>query len=201
MQTSAPSIHHTPKRSYTNKKCVKKGLTTHYTDWCWIKNPKQRAKYAFGRMRPQGSQKNLHGTSITQKTNTMKTEQTPEVDSWQLRILILCSQKQNYWLMDSIVDVHVCNDLRLMTNFVERPTRVKGSTLDGILSGWRTVRIRLALEDGTEGVILNLQNIYYLPNSPLNLISLSLLNNAGVYYGNKQQALYNKASQRPLAFT
>ncbi len=48
MQTSAPSIHHAPKGSCTNKECVEKGLTTHYTDRCWIKNPKLRAKYALG---------------------------------------------------------------------------------------------------------------------------------------------------------
>ncbi len=34
MQTSTPSIHHAPKGSCTNKEYVKKGLTTHYTDWC-----------------------------------------------------------------------------------------------------------------------------------------------------------------------
>ncbi len=103
--------------------------------------------------------------------------------------------------MDSAADVYVCNDLKLMTNFAERPTRVGGSTSDGVSPGRETVQIRLALEDGTEGVILNLQNVYYLSNSPSNLISLSLLNDAGIYYDNKQQALYNKASQRPLAFT
>lgn len=32
MQTSTPLIYRTPKRSYINKKCVKKGLTTHYID-------------------------------------------------------------------------------------------------------------------------------------------------------------------------
>lgn len=88
-----------------------------------------------------------------------------------------------------------------MTDFVERPTRVGGSTSDEVSLGRGTVRIRLALEDGTEGVILNLQNFYYLPNSRSNLISLSLLNDAGIYYDNEQQALYNKASRRPLAFT
>ncbi len=34
MQTSALLIHHTSKKSCTNKKCIKKGLTTHYIDWC-----------------------------------------------------------------------------------------------------------------------------------------------------------------------
>ncbi len=152
-------------------------------------------------MRPRGSQKNLCGTSATQETNTMKTEQTPEVDSWQPRILILRGPRQDCWLMDSAVDVHVCNNLKLVTNFAERPTRVEGSISDGISPGRGIVQIRLALEDGTEGVILNLQNVYYFPNSSSNLISLSLLNDADIYYDNEQQVQYDKASQRPLAFT
>lgn len=61
--------------------------------------------------------------------------------------------------------------------------------------------MRLALKDGTKSIILNLCNIYYLPNNISNLISLSFLNNVGIYYDNKQQALYNKTSQRPLALT
>lgn len=43
-----------------------------------------------------------------------------------------------------------------MTNFAERPTRVGESTLDEVLLGQGTVQIRLALENGIEGVILNL---------------------------------------------
>lgn len=88
-----------------------------------------------------------------------------------------------------------------MTDFAERLTKVGRSTSDGISPGRGTVQIRLALKDGTEGVILNLCNVYYLPNSPSNLVSLSFLNDAGIYYDNEQQALYNKASRRPFAFT
>lgn len=68
--------------------------------------------------------------------------------------------------MDSAADVHVCNDQRLMTDFTEKPTKVGGSTADGVSPGRGTVRIRLALEDGSEGVILNLRDVFYLPNSP-----------------------------------
>ena len=83
--------------------------------------------------------------------------------------------------MDIAADVHVRNDLRLMMDFAERPTRGGRSTSDGVSLGRETVRIRLVLEDGSEGIILNLWNIFYLPNSPSNLISLSLLNDAGIY--------------------
>lgn len=81
-----------------------------------------------------------------------------------------------------------------MTNFTERPIIVGGSILDRVSLGQDTIQIRLALEDGIEKIILNLYNVYYLPNSPLNLISLSLFNYAGIYYDNNQQALYDKTS-------
>lgn len=79
MQTSTPSIHRAPKGSCTNPECVEKGLTTHYTDRCWIKHPELRAKYSLGRMRPRGSQRNLR-ESAAQDVVT-KTEPTPERDS------------------------------------------------------------------------------------------------------------------------
>ena len=58
--------------------------------------------------------------------------------------------------MDSAADVHVCNDFRLRTGYLANPIRVGGSTLDGILPGRGTVKIRLAKKDGSERLILNL---------------------------------------------
>lgn len=47
---------------------VEKGLTTHYTDCCWVKHPELRPKFPLGKMRTRNSQRNL-------KTETpMKTE-------------------------------------------------------------------------------------------------------------------------------
>ncbi len=48
-----------PKGSCTNPECIAKGLTTHYTEKCWIKNPELRKKFALGRMRTRGSQRDL----------------------------------------------------------------------------------------------------------------------------------------------
>lgn len=73
-----------------------------------------------------------------------------------------------------------------MTNFAKRSTRVRRSILDGVLPGQETIQTRLALGDGTERVIFNLQNVYYLPNSLSNLISLSFFNDTSIYYDNKQ---------------
>lgn len=57
------------------------------------------------------------------------------------------------------------------------------------------------MKDKIEEIRLNFCNFYYFVNSPLNLISFSLLNNTDIYYNNKQQALYDKAYQKPLTFT
>ncbi len=108
--------------------------------------------------------------------------------------------RQNCWLIDSALNVQVCNNLKLMTDFTKRPTRVEGSTVDGVSPRCGTVRIRLALEDRSEKLIFNLRNVFYLPNNPSNLVSLGFLNNVGVYYDNERQALYDKISQKPLAF-
>lgn len=69
-----------------------------------------------------------------QKAN-IKIEQTLEIDSWQLRVLILWGQRQDYWLIDYTTNIPVYNNLKLMTEFIERPTTISGSILDGILSG------------------------------------------------------------------
>lgn len=71
---------------------------------------------------------------------------------------------------------------------------------DGMSPGYRIVWIRLALEDKQEKVILNLRYVFYLPNNPSNLVSLSLLNDAKIFYNNKHHTLYNKTSRRLLAF-
>ena len=61
------------------------------------------------------------------------------------------------------------------------------------------VRLRLALEDNSEGLILNLRNVYYLPNSPCNLVSLGLLNDSGIYHNNERETLYYVGTRRVLA--
>ena len=86
-----------------------------------------------------------------------------------------------------------------MTEYQERPTKVGGSTSDGVSPERGKVRLRLGLEDDSEGLILNLQNVYYLPNSPCNLVSLGLLNNSGIFHNNEHENLYQITSKRVLA--
>ncbi len=62
-----------------------------------------------------------------------------------------------------------------------------GSTSDGSSPGRGKIRLRLGLEDDSEGVILNLRNVYYLPSSPCNLVSLGLLNDSGIFHDNRNE--------------
>lgn len=62
-------IHRAPKGTCTTPECVERGLTTHYNDRCWVKNPELRAKYALWQMKPRGSNRNL------KKANAQAAEQ------------------------------------------------------------------------------------------------------------------------------
>ena len=80
LQTSTPRPPPAaPKESCKNPECVEKGLTTHYTDCCWIKHPKLRQKYSLGWIRTRGSQRNLR--SQAGQDPVLKTEPTPEKES------------------------------------------------------------------------------------------------------------------------
>lgn len=85
-----------------------------------------------------------------------------------------------------------------MTEYQDHPMSVGGSTSSGISSGRGKVRLCLGLEDNSEGLILNLRNVYYLPNSPCNLVSLGLLNDSGIYYDNEHENLYHVSSKQVL---
>lgn len=86
-----------------------------------------------------------------------------------------------------------------MTEYQEQPTRIGGSTSDGISLSQGKIRLRLGLKNSTEGLILNFWNVYYLPNSPCNLVSLGLLNNSSIYYDNKNETFYKVQTKQILA--
>lgn len=65
-------------------------------------------------------------------------------------------------------------------------------TANKIFQNQKIIDIRLVLYDRTKRFSINLCNIFYFFNSPSNLVSLSLPNNARIFYNNKHQALYNK---------
>lgn len=86
-----------------------------------------------------------------------------------------------------------------MTDYLEKPTKIGGFTSDGISPGRGKVRLRLSLQDGCEGVILDLKNVYFLPSSPSNLVSLGLLNDHHVFHNNENETLYDRNTKQVLA--
>lgn len=87
-----------------------------------------------------------------------------------------------------------------MSNFTENSTKIRRLTLDNILPGRKKVKIGLALKDKIERLVFTLTNVFHLPNSPSNLVSLGLLNNVKIYHHNEDQTLYNLETQKTLAF-
>lgn len=58
----------------------------------------------------------------------IKTEPTPEIESWQPTVLTVRVLKQSYWLVDSVADLHVCNNKRLMINYTKNPIKLRRLT-------------------------------------------------------------------------
>lgn len=86
-----------------------------------------------------------------------------------------------------------------MTGYYDRPTRIGGSTSDGVLPGRGKVRLRLSQKDGSEGIIFDLKDVFFLPSSPSNLVSLALLNNGGIFHDNENETLYDVDTKEVLS--
>lgn len=80
---------------------------------------------------------------------------------------------------------------------MKRLTRIIGWILKRVLPGKKKVLLRLA-NNNKDKVILKLKNAYCPPSSPLNLVSLALLNNHRIYYNNKKEKFYEKFWRRIL---
>lgn len=106
-------------------------------------------------------------------------------------MLIIKGPRQSYWLVDSITNVHICNDQRLMTKYTKKSIRVRGSIADRVSLNKEKVKIRYAKKDSLEGLVLILIDVFYLSDSSSNLISLGFLNNTEISYHNKNQIFYN----------
>lgn len=88
---------------------------------------------------------------------------TPEIKSNQSKILVIESFLGNCWVIDSATHVSVYNNQALMTEYKKLLTKISGSTSNGIFSGKEKVRHWLAFKGGSKDLVLNLQNVYYLP--------------------------------------
>lgn len=80
-------------------------------------------------------------------------------------------------------------------------TKIGRSILNRILIGQEKIQLKLALKNGFKSLIPNLSNIFYLPNSSYNLLSLRFLNNSSIYYDNKNEIFYKIYIKQILAYT
>ena len=188
-----------PRGTCTTQGCIDGGSTTHFPDRCWVKHPELRARYSLRQMRTRESNRSLRKAATSAESERKETLAPSEIESWQPRVLAIEDPRENCLLVDSAADVHVYNDLALMIEYRELPTRIGGSTSNGVSPGRGRVRLWLALTDGSEGLILKLWNLYYLPKSPCNLVSLGLLNNSGIFHDNKNETLYQVKPRQTLA--
>lgn len=130
----------------------------------------------------------------------IKAEPTLSKMGWQSTILAVGDPTQSYRLVDNVTNIYVCNDMRLITNFEENPTKVGGLTSDSISPGGKRIQIRLTPKNGTKGQVLTLTNVFNLSHSLSNLVSLSVLNDAEIFHYNKDQTLYNQETQKVFVF-
>ena len=86
-----------------------------------------------------------------------------------------------------------------MTEYKKYLTKVGRSTSNRVLLRRKKVCLRLGLKDNLKSLILKLQNVYYLPNSLCNLVSLRLLNNSGIFHNNEHKNLYQITFKKILA--
>lgn len=77
-----------------------------------------------------------------------------------------------------------------MNDYYEQPTKIGGSMSDGISPGRGKVRLRLAQDDASEGLILT--NVHFFPNSPSSLVSLALLNDSSILHDNENKTFYDR---------
>lgn len=168
MQISNSSIHQALKGSYTNPKCVKNSLTTHYNNYCWIKYLELQAKYLLGLMQFCGSQKNFWDSSKKDRGIAPKTKIIPKKDNEQAKVLAIQKLTQSYALIDRADNIYKCNFLRLITNFRNNPTKVRSWNSGSISLGRRIVKVSLVLENGREDLILTLKLLLH-SKQPLKL--------------------------------
>ena len=87
-----------------------------------------------------------------------------------------------------------------MTEYHDKPTRIEGSTANGVSPGRGKVRLCLSLKNSCERVVLNLNDVFLLPSSPSNLVSLGLLNIHGIFYNNENETLYDRRTKKTLTY-
>lgn len=69
--SSKPESLRASKATCTNPECIKKGITSHFTDHCFLKHSElRRPRYTLQQMRPKGSKANLRSENSIPPTAT-----------------------------------------------------------------------------------------------------------------------------------
>lgn len=97
--------------------------------------------------------------------------------------------------------MHVYNNQSPMTKYRERPIGVGDSNSIGIFPERGKIYLRFDLKDYREGLVLDLNDMYYLPNSLCNLVSFIYQIDNDIYYDNKNEILYHCKTWKVLAQT
>lgn len=103
-------------------------------------------------------------------------------------------------MINSIANIYIYNNQKLITQYIEKSIRVKGSIANRVSLSRGKIKIYHVKKNGSKSLVLTLTNIFYLSNNSSNFIILNLLNNIGIYYHNKDQILYNQSTWKILAF-
>lgn len=114
--------------------------------------------------------------------------------------MALTGCKRDQWLLDNATDMHVSNQLDNFLSYADSPSAMTRATSSGISPGRGITRLHLELEDGTKGAILTLHDVWYIPQSPANLVSQARLNDAGVHYSDESWYLYTKIERTNIGY-
>ena len=114
--------------------------------------------------------------------------------------MVLCTPRQNLWVLDNASDVHVCNNKESMLTYTEESSAMTGATAIGTSPGKGTSHLKLAQKDGSPGSKLNLSRVWYIPECPVNLISQARLNDSGIHYNDETWELYVKDTREIVGY-
>lgn len=173
-----------PRETYTSQECMTREITTHFLSQCLIELPELWTKFTLCHIKMHGLNQSLKKAATSAQLKQKETLTTLEIESWQPKILAIERPQKNYWLVDSVANIHVYNDRVLMREYQKLPTRIGSSTSNRIFPGRGRIRLRFALKHRSNDLVLNFCNVYYLPNSLSNLIILGLLNDSEFFYDN-----------------
>lgn len=85
-----------------------------------------------------------------------------------------------------------------MIEYYEKPTCIERFMLDELLPKHGKIHLYIAQNDRLEEMILNFKDNFFLSSSPINFISLVLLNNSKIYHNNKNEIFYNINTKKLL---